>query len=143
MIKQTTFARYRTALEQIASGAPESVSIAQEALRSRKPPPSDKPKFRPNERRELRREKVRARDEQIYLCSVWGEPAKVLADRHKISVSRIQGVVAEQKFRGQMAYPRCITCGHSGSMHHDDCLYNRGPCAEYLCECSAMDGGCD
>jgi hypothetical protein len=59
-------------------------------------------------------------------------------------VSRVATVVAEERFRARMLYPRCTRCQHSGSMHHNDAWeYNRGPCAEYRCDCPAMVSGHD
>jgi hypothetical protein len=51
----TTVARWKAALQQIAAGAASPDLIAKEALRSRKLPPSTKPKPIPYEEREMMR----------------------------------------------------------------------------------------
>jgi hypothetical protein len=79
------------------------------------------------------------RDLEIHMAREWGETLQSLADRHKISVSRVENVVADQRQRMKFRAPRCARCQHSGDMHHtDDWEYWRGPCAEYGCSCPAM-----
>jgi hypothetical protein len=88
--------------------------------------------------------KMAQRDREIFMCREWGETKRALADRHKISISRVENIVANERQLARFRSPQCVRCGHSGSMHHDDDWnYDVGPCAEYLCECPAMDGGHD
>jgi hypothetical protein len=55
----TTTARWKDALVRIANGESDPVGIAQEALRSHRPPPSTRPKPVPREDKDrIRREKM-------------------------------------------------------------------------------------
>jgi hypothetical protein len=86
----------------------------------------------------------RQRDLEIFMCREWGETKRALADRHKISVSRVENIIANERYFARLRYPDCVRCGHTGAMHHDaDWNYVTGPCAVYRCECPAMDAGHD
>jgi hypothetical protein len=67
----TTVARWKDALVRIANGESDPVGIAQEALRSRKPPPSTKPKFAPYERERIKTEA--RRKEAVKVFEDWWE----------------------------------------------------------------------
>lgn len=143
-----TYERYRQALQKIASGADNAQALATAALISRKTEPGMGTwRIKIADRKELaekNRQMFKARDKDIYMRREWGETKKTLAEEYGISVHRVAGILANERQLARGRYPRCLTCGHSGSMHHDDdWKYNRGPCAEYLCECSAMNAGHD
>jgi hypothetical protein len=87
----TTVARWKAALQRIADGEDYPDLIAKEALRSRKPPPSTKPKPIPYEKTEQRRAERREKILRIY--EDWwdsGRPSqRVWAKKHGVAVSTI------------------------------------------------------
>jgi hypothetical protein len=79
------------------------------------------------------------RDVQIHMAREWGETLQSLADRHKLSVSRIESIVASERQLASNRAPYCARCQHSGDMHHnDDWEYWCGPCGYSDCDCPAM-----
>jgi hypothetical protein len=76
--KQRTWDRYKEALQQIAAGAADPALIAQEALRSRKPPEKHGPKIDPHQRYETKEQLRRKRAVETF--EAWwnaGRPTQV------------------------------------------------------------------
>jgi hypothetical protein len=90
-----TFARYKAALEAIASGADDPVAVAKEALRSRIPP--KKPKIiDPNKKtiEQIRQEQERARLDIFERWLAEGKPSHAeLARLLGVSWMRVRGAL--------------------------------------------------
>lgn len=138
-----TYKRYKKALQTIADGIDDPQAIAIEALQSRKPPGISIPKTR-KKNATIRKWQYALRAKDIHYRRAWGEPRKLLANEYGISVGRVAEIINQQRRIHENRYNRCLNCGHSGAMHHNEKWeYSIGPCAEYGCTCRAMDAGHD